>query len=301
MITILIPSYNHEAYVLECLKASVTIHIPRLKVLVIDDGSTDETAHVVEKFIADYQGSADVKLIKKNNGGLISSLNMGLSLADTEFFYLVASDDVPDPKGIESSVKILQASPRAKFVIGGAQYFEGENNLNDVYGEKHAKFLTSSSKERVSKLFLDYPQPLLLQSVVFRASVLRDVDGWDPDIILDDYQMFVKLFLLGLESENDFKFRPSLNNVYYRMHGSNSYRNTVRQYSMVREVLIKFCPDEGLSRAIGKVAAYHFLIGIRMLELHTCFRIGVKVSGRQWAWFLIYVIYFVLARVIKRA
>ena len=75
MLTVVIPSYNHEFYIEACLDSVCRIDVKNMAILVIDDGSTDDTVKVVEKFIDEHR-DLSIDLIQKKNSGLVSSLNL---------------------------------------------------------------------------------------------------------------------------------------------------------------------------------------------------------------------------------
>lgn len=264
MLTIVIPAYNHESYVIECLSAARELSLPGVKVLVIDDGSKDNTLRVVNKYMAE-RPAANVEVLTKSNGGLVSSLILALSIVDTPYFYIVASDDVPIAQGLMACVSLLEERSEAQFCIAGAINYFSENDRQNspVYAEHHQRFFALPEAERSQALFLNYPQPILLQSTVFRVSALKAIGGWDQSILLDDYPTFVKMFTRYPIAGKDFLFRPDLLAVKYRQHETNSYKNTERQFFMVKQMFDKLAPKEIYAKALGKLLVLHFLGDVR--------------------------------------
>jgi len=299
MLTVVVPSYNHEAYIIDCLENVVKIKAQPLKILIIDDGSTDQTVAEVKRFMENH-ASADIELIEKENSGLVSSLNMGLEMAETEFFYLVASDDIPDPKGIEACVNAMLSNEELAFTVGNAEYFDGQKKLGKVYGDKHYTFFNTGVRYRKEQLFLNYPHPILLQSSIFRTSALRDIGGWDRNVTIDDYQIFIRFLIGDLESGKDFLFKPDVNCVYYRIHGFNSYKDTVRQYRMIEEVIEAYCPEKNKFKALGRTCAYHFLISLRKGDIQSGVRIFKKLKKPSMGWFFLYITSFVFKRLVRQ-
>lgn len=281
MLTVIIPAYNHENYVLECLDKAESIEIDQKRIIVIDDGSTDSTAQKVTKYITE-SGTADVELLTKNNSGLISSLNLGLSLTKSEFLYIIASDDIPNPKGIAQCVQQLQSNSQLRFCIGGGvNFFEGQSNETPIYSSHHNHFFRMPPQERAIEAFLNYPSPLLLQSTVFRTSALRAIDGWDPNVAWDDYPTFVKLLRTFPTEGRDFIFRPDFDVVKYRHHGSNTYKKILKQFLMVQQAIQELAPGHLKDKAIGNALAYYFLIALRQREFSTALRTLKHASWRS--------------------
>jgi glycosyltransferase involved in cell wall biosynthesis len=267
MLTIVIPSYNHEKYIVECLDAARCVDVPGRSIVVIDDGSADNTPEIVRQYIEDCQAS-DIALISKKNSGLVSSLNLGLEMIETEFCYFIASDDVPRPEGIKNCVELLASNHALQFCIGGGDNFfnDSKNLLTPIYDERHRKFFASAPKKRHKQLFMNYPSPLLLQSVVFRTKALREIGGWNSKLILDDYPTFVKLLSRFERGGTDFLYRPDLKTVFYRHHGSNSYKNSLRLLSMVKQALECLAPPQLKNRAIANAFAFYMLMALRLSD-----------------------------------
>lgn len=281
MLTILIPSYNHEKYVIDCLKKALEVEIREKRIIVIDDGSVDSTVRTIRNYIESF-GVCGVEIIEKKNSGLVSSLNLGLMMTKSEFLYLVASDDIPDPRGIAECVELLKETRELQFCVGGGVNFsEGSSNESPIYGARHRDFFCMPVRERMVQVFLNYPSPLLLQSTVFRTAALRSIGGWDPDIVLDDYPTFVKLLARFPCEGRDFIFRPAISTVKYRHHGLNTYRNTEKQFLLVRQAMGKLAPTSLKNRAIGKALAYYILVGLRYADFAAVCRIVKKASWME--------------------
>ncbi|WP_434610367.1 glycosyltransferase family 2 protein [Pseudomonas sp. D2-30] len=269
MLTIIIPSYNHRNYILDCVQAALAVNVPGRKIIVIDDGSTDGTDRLVENFISNAK-RLDIVLIRKSNSGLVSSLNLGLRLANTEYFYLVASDDIPKPSGIQSCIEELRSHPDCAFCIGGGEiFYEDRSERKGLYGERQEKFLMLEETRRLKAMFLDYPSPILLQSCIFRLKSLVEVGGWDPEIMLDDYSMFIKLLTRYPKNGIDFIFRPDFHVVGYRQHGHNNFKNITRQFVMVKQVIVSLAPSKLKAKAEGKALAGYLLSSLRAANYDT--------------------------------
>lgn len=284
MLTIVIPSYNHEKYIVDCLDAISRLDVNGLRVIVIDDGSTDNTPDTVRAYI-ESQHSSGIELICKKNSGLVSSLNMGLQSVNTEFVYFVASDDVPRPEGLRKCLELLVANPSLRFCIGGGDNFFddviSDETLTPVYRAQHQDFFFAEPTQRAEKIFLDYPAPLLLQSVVFRTSALRDIGGWDPRLLWDDYPTFVKLLSRFPQLDVDFIYRPEVKVIYYRHHGNNSYKNLPKQFLMVQQTMKMLAPEKLKAKAVGNAIAFYSLIALRSADVRATVRILKLAAWRD--------------------
>lgn len=91
MISIIIPVYNVEKYLRECLDSVINQSIPEKEVLLIDDGSTDSSNKIYEEYAACYPY---IRVIHKENGGLSSARNRGIEEACGDWIIFIDSDDV---------------------------------------------------------------------------------------------------------------------------------------------------------------------------------------------------------------
>lgn len=295
MLTILIPSYNHARYIAECLDEACRIDIEGAKILVIDDGSTDNSLDVIHHH-AGCNTKAEINVISKPNAGLVSSLNKGLGMIDTEYVYICASDDVPRHAAIRKCFEILREHRNYNFVIGNANVIYETDMGNAIYGSGLKDFLRCPSSERIEKLFFEYPSPLLLQSVIFRTEFLRKLGGWDPEIRLDDYSIFVKIFSTYPEIDVNFCYLPENQVVSYRQHDSNTYRNTLNLFNMVTQVVIKYAPIELRAASTAKFAATYFLSAIKNGRLKDAYSIFSGISKNCRRQFFIFAIRRVLGK-----
>lgn len=133
-LTILIPAYNVERYVEECLNSifsQQTTYSYRVKV--IDDGSTDNTWSKLQR----YRERPDIELIRKENGGgLGGALNVGLNEIDSRYVMCVDADDALMPDAIQCMLDAICANDDVDIVEGQNEHFDGMRVLERSRAEK---------------------------------------------------------------------------------------------------------------------------------------------------------------------
>jgi cellulose synthase/poly-beta-1,6-N-acetylglucosamine synthase-like glycosyltransferase len=275
LLSVLIPSYNHERFVLSTLEAASRIDIREKEIIVIDDGSSDGSVAAIRDYIASKDLGEMIHLISRENRGLVKTLNEGLSLARGKYFYGVASDDIPIPEGVCSLVKHLEKNPSQQFVLGNAFVMESEDKreLPRTYGDEHRRFFAMPFHERQKEMFLHYPQPILLQATVFRTAALKAIGGWREDIVSDDFSLFLRLFSELKDVGKDFAFQPEIVACIYRRHELNVSRNVERQFLTIEETLTKLCPPEWRNAAYVLNCAGHGLVAIKSAKVTVAVRI----------------------------
>jgi len=116
-VTAFIPTFNRADYLKEALLSLLKQTLRPDEIIVIDDGSTDNTAQVVAPF------GSQVVYVRKANGGKSSALNAGLQRSSNELIYILDDDDVAAPDAIERLVEALKSNPECGFAYAGHDVF----------------------------------------------------------------------------------------------------------------------------------------------------------------------------------
>ena len=99
LVSLVVPVYNSEKYLERCLECIVGQNYPNIEVIVVDGGSTDGTAEILEKFEKKYDV---IRCIYKENEGVSSSRNRGMEAARGKYLEFVDSDDFLLPNACET-------------------------------------------------------------------------------------------------------------------------------------------------------------------------------------------------------
>lgn len=128
-ISVIIPAYNLERYIGECLQSlTESTAFAQCEVLVIDDGSADKTADVVETFAQKYP---NIHLFRFENGGLAEARNRGIRRACGEYLFFLDGDDCLKPDYLE---KLLSAAEenKADIALAGFSRFRGDTKKTEA-------------------------------------------------------------------------------------------------------------------------------------------------------------------------
>jgi glycosyltransferase involved in cell wall biosynthesis len=119
-LSIVIPCYNHGAYLPETLRSIAAAGRDDIEVIVIDDGSTDP---LTQEVFGQLKDGDRFTVIRQKNGGLAAARNAGFSLAKAPYVLPVDADNRIHPAYIEKGISILDADPQVGVVYGDAQNF----------------------------------------------------------------------------------------------------------------------------------------------------------------------------------
>ena len=177
------------------------------KLIVIDDGSKDESSEIIERVLRDCP--FDSEFIKRENRGLSATLNQGFArTGETEFFAYLGSDDIWFPAFLEKRVALLRRRPEVALAFGHAFLIDEAENIID----STAEWFDFDEKKILNHLLRGeiFSSP----SVVYRRKFLEKY-GWNEESILEDYELYLKLC-----AEGEFAFDRQIL-CAWRQHGWN--------------------------------------------------------------------------------
>lgn len=147
-ISLIIPCYNTSAYLNACLDSVFDDEFSKfIQVIAINDGSTDNTAKILDEYAKKYE---NLIIITQENKGLTAAKNAGLEVANGEYIAFLDSDDLLENGALNA---LYKASAGADIIIG--DYFELKNAQSAVksYDIKEAKIKNEKDLEEFYRLF----------------------------------------------------------------------------------------------------------------------------------------------------
>ena len=104
-VSVIIPIYNDEKYLEQCLDSVIKQTYKNLEIILVDDGSTDRTPEICEQY---REKDSRIRVLHKKNGGVGSSRNAGLAMATGDYVLFVDDDDFIYPEETETLYKLLK-------------------------------------------------------------------------------------------------------------------------------------------------------------------------------------------------
>ncbi len=216
LVSVIIPCYNHGKYLAESIGSVQQQAYPAVEIIVVDDGSTDNTQTAAEKF-------SEVKYIRQPNQGLSAARNTGIRHSKGEFLIFLDADDWLLPNAIHTNLRYLQAHPEAAFVSGA-----------------HDKVFvdTQTVKEESCEVTHNHYSQLLQgnyigmhATVMYRRCVFREF-SYDTTLkSCEDYDLYLKIARKYPVVHHTEKIAA------YRLHTANMSGNIPFMLKTVLEVL----------------------------------------------------------------
>lgn len=191
-ISILVPAYN-EAEVIEGALASLArLDYPLFEVVVVDDGSRDDTLRVATSWEGRH-GNADFRVVTKRNGGKATALNTGIAVSRYPFLFCMDADSRLEPWALRRAVRQFE-DPSVGAVAGNVKV---ENRRSVITSLQALEYIEGLNMPRRAQGFIAavniVPGPVGL----FRREALEEVGAYDTDTFAEDADLTLKLVASG--------------------------------------------------------------------------------------------------------
>ncbi|MEG0031914.1 glycosyltransferase family 2 protein [Acinetobacter sp.] len=241
LVTVMIPCYNHEKFIKESIQSVIDQTYSRLELIVIDDGSKDNSIQIIEEMrLACEQRFEHFQFIFRENRGLSRTLNQGLSLARGEYFSIVASDDIMLSEKTAIQVDVFKKDPLITAVFGAHQYIDDESHVVSV---KKASYREFSFQE-----IFYHQHDIPASSQMIKLNHLRDIGGYNENTKVEDWDLWLRLTGAGAK----LVYIPDVI-VGYRMHDSNLSKNKSLMFDEVFNIVQSYKDRKGFPYAEYKV------------------------------------------------
>lgn len=202
LISVLIPTYNAGIYIEKTLQSVLEQTYQNIEIIVVDDGSTDDTEIILKKF-----DDPRLHYIKQtNSGGPAKPRNVGIAASKGEYIALFDSDDLMLPTKLSTQIEALKATPDAAFCCTNFSKIDECGKITTAaFWETNKNFQNlDKSKQDTFGNYYYYPNELTnnllihnfvaTSSVLIRKDVLDKIGGFDESLAnADDYDMWLRI------------------------------------------------------------------------------------------------------------
>jgi len=231
--SVIIATYNRENYLRECLNSLLFQTYKNFEIVIVDDGSTDNTENVVTEFI----GSLSIKYIKTSNAGYPAvPRNIAAQHADGEWLCFLDSDDKWTRNKLQTCLPLINDYDviyhKLKYFGSGKPFYR----------------INIPSRQVQQPVFIDLMtrgNSIPLSGAIIRKKIFTRVNNFDEDVSiagLEDYDLWLK----ASKITDRFFFIP-IALGWYRMHANSITETSFRQINKINIVYEKYLPYLALS------------------------------------------------------
>lgn len=237
VVSIIIPIYNAQNYLEECLNSALNQTYDKTEIIAVNDGSIDSSLDILKKY------SNKIKIISKKNGGTASALNEGIKNMNGEWFKWLSADDVLYPNAVKELIDAAKLLPNKKYILySNYDIIDSHGKIVDKKTEPNYNELDAF---RMNVILLDHfigngTTSLIHKSIIDEFGMFSETIGYK-----EDYELWLRYNVL----HNCGLHLVPKNLAKYRVHKkqltkenvaiSLSQTNTIRKY-----ILDKLAPEE---------------------------------------------------------
>lgn len=239
LISVIIPVYNVEQYLRECIDSVLKQTYKNFEVILIDDGSTDKSGEICDEYVAKDRR---VSVTHKENGGLSVARNTGYSLAKGEYIYFLDSDDWILQETLEELI-VTAKNENADFVFcDSASFIDGEENtkIEQRYIRKHS-YKTDVGQKVFAQLQVNKEYHSAVPLMLFKTKFLKEknisfLQGILYEDILYTYEVFNKASRVAQNSKVFYQRRYRSNSIMTSKKKKKNFYSASVVYNKVKDV-----------------------------------------------------------------
>ena len=221
-VSVIIPNYNYGRFLAEAIESALNQTYEPHEIIVVDDGSTDESREILEKY------GDRIRVHYQKNEGVGAARNMGAEMATGDILAFLDADDYWSPQKLEKQLAELLSDPTIGLVHCGLQYVDDKGEL----GEEYLFGLSGWVATNLLRF-----EPVIAGpggTTLMRKDVFLEMGGYDTNKDLHPSEDWDLSYRIATKYKFGFVREPLL---YYRQHGGGGHLNIAR---MERAMLLAF-------------------------------------------------------------
>lgn len=213
LVSIITPCFNNAAYIEETLKAIIMQDYQNWECIVIDDGSTDQSAKLIQEIA---QKEPRIKYLYQANSGAAAARNNGIKNSKGKYILPIDGDDLIHPSYLSKGIPLLEAHPNIKVVCCKVKMFGAKSKEMILQPYSFKKLLIQNQ---------------LTVSSIYRRSDYDKTTGYDPKMFSsEDWEFWISLLKTGGEVR---KIDETL--LYYRRHANSKNKKNHNKRQILRK------------------------------------------------------------------
>lgn len=221
-VSVIVPCYDYARFLPEAVESICAQTLEELEIVIVDDGSPDDTAEVAERLIAAHP-ERDMRLLRQENTGLPGARNSGIAATTGEYVCCLDADDRMSPTYLEELVRVLDARPDVSIVYGDRTNFGAVENE-----ELHHEY----DFERLKRA------NILNVAALYRRTAWEQVGGFHPMTSYEDWD-----FWIGCGERGHFGLRVPQAIWHYRVREGSMYDGAKARDQQLKAQIVLYHPE----------------------------------------------------------
>jgi len=188
-VTAAITTYNRASYLSDAIESVFAQRFTHYELLVVDDGSTDDTERVLEPY------RDRIRYVRQENGGRSAARNRAVHEARTPYISFLDSDDRWLPDKLARHVPVLDADEGVALVHGHVEVIGADGRTLADETEHHRELFSAAHRNGVTYAGYAFDCRCFSSAVTARIAAIEQVGFYDPALLLDDYDLYLRLAL----------------------------------------------------------------------------------------------------------
>jgi len=222
LVSVIMPAFNHELYIEEALQSIGNQTHKNIELIVINDGSTDRTAGIIEEYVK-KNSDKNIKYLNKRNEGVCKTLNKGLEMSTGDYIAFLASDDLWLPERLAIQLKFMENNKNIGMVFADTWFLNFTSKTNSKWSDykPQIKNYFKNGIQNTDLYALLLTQPLVpALTVLIRKQVLLEVGFFDEDLVYEDHDLWLRI---AMNYPVGYIHQPL---AFYRIHEANISNDT---------------------------------------------------------------------------
>ncbi|WP_122892783.1 glycosyltransferase family 2 protein [Arcobacter peruensis] len=276
LVTVGVALYNHENYIIKCLESIVKQTYKNIELIVIDDGSPDNSFEVAKDYLESQDYNKNYKIYTRPNKGMCNTLNEIAKESKGKYISFVGSDDYWMLNKIEEQVKYLEENPKYMLVHSNSQVIDNDDNKKNI--------LDYSKKKNTGFLFdsiIEGKGGINTPSHLYRTEVYEKIGFYDASLKFEDTDFWLRLtknFEVGYINKI---------HTFYRWHEDNlsGSKNVLKfYYEEIVKIYNKNIDDESKrKKAVAKIYRKSFQRALRSGQFKYFFKYSYKYLKEKFS------------------
>jgi len=276
-VSVVMSVYNDQTFIYKAIESILSQTFSMFEFIIVDDGSTDNTLSLVERFYDDR-----IRLFKREHKGLATALNYGISKSVGKYIIRMDADDISLSDRIEKQVGFMEDNPDISMVGGSAKVIDSNGN---IIGERRAITGVNNIKE-----LAQYACPTIHPTLCFRKSIIEKIDGYREGFLYSqDYDLVLRMLDFNYKIDNIpkilIKYRTNKKHKSLKLYQHLKFVRLAQHFHNQRK---KFNNIDNYKRNINSVGTNPSYLQMLLVDTH--YKSSLLKSGSN-IWLLMY--YFV--------